>query len=326
MTNYYKNVFINATATTTGPTESNGPLSKYYDKSHKDYYMGAPTFEQGEIKMITENIDILKSKTKNKPTLFISGDLSNQLTASNYAATNILLPYMGIYNACATSVEGLMIASSLIESEHANNIIVNVSSHNNTAEKTFRYPTEYGGPKKLTSTFTTTGSAAALVSNIKEGIKIESATIGLPLDSGIKDVSYMGAVMAYAAVDTIHKHLIETKREIEYYDLILTGDLGLYGKKIFKECLKKEYNYETKNIEDSACLIFDIDNQQVYSGGSGPACLPLVTYSFIFDEMKNNRLKKVLLIATGALMSPATVNQKMSIPAIAHALSLEVIE
>ena len=143
---------------------------------------------------------------------------------------------------------------------------------------------------------------------------------------GIKDVYNMGAVMAPAAGDTIYKHLINTKREVGYYDLILTGDLGIYGKKILVEYMKTEYNVDLRNYDDAASMIYDINHQPVYAGGSGPACLPLVAYSYVWNKMKKGELKRVLLVATGALMSTTMVNQKLSIPSIAHAISLEVIE
>ena len=141
----------------------------------------------------------------------------------------------------------------------------------------------------------------------------------------IKDAYYMGAVMAPACADTIYKHLKDTKRDISYYDLVLSGDLGIYGKKILKEYMKLEYGIDLKKYDDTACMIYDLEKQSVYSGGSGPACAPLVTYSYIFDKMKKKEIKKVLLVATGALMSTTMVNEKMSIPAIAHAISLEVL-
>ena len=136
----------------------------------------------------------------------------------------------------------------------------------------------------------------------------------------------MGGVMAPAAADTIYKHLKDTNRTPDYYDLILTGDLGKHGKDILKEYMKQEYNIILTNYDDSACMIYDLKKQPVFSGGSGPACLPLVTYSYIFNKMRNKELKKVLLVATGALMNTTMVNQKLSIPAIAHAVSMEVIE
>ena len=328
MTFKYNNVYINEVSTITGPKEGEGPLSKFFDKSYSEYYMGSDTWEQAEVKMNTENIDLLlnkSDKSKKDVDIFISGDLLNQIVASSYAASTLNIPYMGIYSACATSTEGIIIASNMIEGGLINNSIVNVSSHNNASEKQFRYPVEYGGPKPVTQTFTVTGSASALISNKKSNIKVESATLGKCIDSGVKNVFDMGSVMAIAAADTIDKHLKDTKREIGYYDLILTGDLGMYGKNLLKDVLKDEYGYDTKNVDDSACMIYDINKQSVYAGGSGPACIALVTYSYILNLMRQGKLNRVLMVATGALMNPTMVNQKLSIPSIAHAVSLEVI-
>lgn len=328
MTFKYNNVYINEVSTITGPKEGEGPLSKFFDKSYSEYYMGSDTWEQAEVKMNTENIDLLlnkSNKSKKDVDIFISGDLLNQIVASSYAASTLNIPYMGIYSACATSTEGIIIASNMIEGGLINNSVVNVSSHNNASEKQFRYPVEYGGPKPVTQTFTVTGSASALISNKKSNIKVESATLGKCIDSGVKNVFDMGSVMAIAAADTIDKHLKDTKREIGYYDLILTGDLGMYGKNLLKDVLKDEYGYDTKNVDDSSCMIYDINKQSVYAGGSGPACIALVTYSYILNLMRQGKLNRVLMVATGALMNPTMVNQKLSIPSIAHAVSLEVI-
>jgi len=328
MTFKYNNVYINDTALVTGPYEKNGPVGSFFDKSYSDFYFGSNTWESAESKLIEESVNILLSKLgkkKNEIDIHISGDLLNQISASNYAASRLGIPYMGIYNACATSVEGLIIGSNMVESKQIKNCVVSVSSHNNAAEKQFRFPVEYGGPKPKTTTFTTTGGASCYLSYDKKGIKVDSATLGTVVDMGVTDVYHMGAVMAPAAAKTLYDHLTNTKREVDYYDLILTGDLGVYGKKIFKEYLKDEYNIEIKNYDDTAVMIYDIENQKVYAGGSGPACAPLVTYGYIFNKMKKGKLNKVLLIATGALHSPSMVNEKFSIPSIAHAISLEVI-
>jgi len=329
MTTKYNNVYLNEVSTVTGPYEAKGPFSKLYDKSYDEFYFNTKTWEQAESKLIDDSVDILLSKigkTKFDTDLFISGDLLNQITASNYAASRFKIPYLGIYSACASSVEGLIIGANLVESSQVKNVITSVSSHNNGAEKQFRYPVEYGGPKRKTTTFTTTGSASAYLSQEKSQIKVESSTVGIVEDLGITDAYSMGAVMAPAAASTIYRHLSDLKREIGYYDLILTGDLGIYGKKILKEYMKVEYNIDLNNYDDAASMIFDIEKEPVYSGGSGPVCLPLVAYSYILDEMKKGNLRRVLLVATGALMSPTTVNQKLSIPSIAHAISLEVVE
>lgn len=328
MTNKYDNVYINEVSTVTGSYEMNGPFNKLYDKSYNDFYFGEKSFETAESRLIDESVDILLNKigkTRFQIDLHISGDLMNQLVSSNYAASRLGIPFLGIYNACATSVEGLIIGANMVEHKVANNVICTVSSHNNAAEKQFRYPVEYGGPKPSYTTFTTTGGCAAYLTREKKGIRIESSTIGTVVDMGIKDVYNMGAVMAPACGDTIYKHLMNTKREVGYYDLILSGDLGIYGKKMLIEYMKTEYNVDLKNYDDAASMIFDIDHQPVYAGGSGPACLPLVAYSYVIDKMKKGELNRVLLVATGALMNTTMVNQKLSIPSIAHAISLEVI-
>lgn len=329
MTFRYNNVYINETATITGPYESNGPLSKYFDKSYSDLYFGTKTWENAESKLIEESVSMLLNKSnkiKSDIDVLVSGDLSNQLTATNYASLTLGIPLIGIYSACSTSTLGLIIGSNMIETKQAKNVITATSSHNNAAEKQFRYPVEYGGPKRKTTTFTSTGGASALLSGEKKGIRIESATLGTVVDLGIKDVYHMGAVMAPAAAKVINDHLNDTKREIGYYDLVLTGDLGMYGKDILREYIYNEYNIKLDNYNDCGTMIYDLKNQPVYAGASGPACAPLVTYSYIFDKMRKGELNRVLLVATGALMSPTLVNEKSTIPAIAHAVSLEVIE
>ena len=326
MTFKYNNVYINNTSTVVGPYEAKGPLKDLYDKIYKDFYFGEKTWEQAEIRSIIDSVEILLNKQNKKNSdidIHIGGDLLNQIVATNYASSKIGIPLIGIYSACSTSTLSLMLASNMIEAKQIKNAIVTASSHNNGAEKQFRNPVEYGGPKREYTTFTTTGCASAYLSNKHSKIKVDSATIGTVCDMGITDVFNMGAVMAPAAAKVINDHLIDTGRSIEYYDLILTGDLGIVGRMILKEYMKKEYNINLKNYDDSACIIFDTDNQPVYMGGSGIACLPLVTYSQIIDKMKKGKLKKVLLVATGALMNTTMCNQHLSIPSIAHAISLE---
>ena len=329
MTFKYNNIYINNTSTVAGPYESKGPLSKFFDKTYDDFYFGEKTWEQAEIKSIKDSVEILLNKLNIKNTkvdVHIGGDLLNQIVATNYASSSIGIPLIGIYSACASSTLGLMLASNMIEANQIKNAIVTASSHNNGAEKQFRNPVEYGGPKKEYATFTTTGCASCYLSSEKSNIKVESATLGTVTDMGITDVFNMGAVMAPAAAKVISDHLKDTGRTLDYYDLVLTGDLGIVGKMILKEYIKKEYNINLKNYDDSACMIFDIDKQPVYSGGSGVSCLPLVTYTHILDKIKKGKLKKVLLVATGALMNPSMCNQHLSIPSIAHAISLEAIK
>lgn len=328
MTIKFNNIYVKETSAVAGKIESEGPLNKCFDKTYNDFYMGEKTFEQGEIKMILDNIEILLNKSNMKKEnidLFISGDLSNQITASSYAAEKLGINYMGVYSACSTSTLSMIIASSMLQNNEINNCICSVSSNNCAAEKQYRNPNEYGTPKPETSTFTATGAASILLSKEKSKIKVESGTIGKVIDYGINDVYHMGAAMAPSASYTIAKHLKDTKRTIDYYDLVLTGDLGIYGKEILKDLLKKEHGIKLVNYNDCGCMLFDVKKQDVKAGASGPTSSALVAYSHIVNEMKKGKYKKVLLIATGALMSPTMINQKLTIPAISHAISLEAL-
>lgn len=331
MTNIYKNVYIDKTATIAGIYEANGPLKDYYDKTYtKDLYFGETSWEKAEIKLLKDSISILLKKAKKKDNdinLIISGDLINQIATSNYAIREFNIPFLGIYNACATSAEGLIIGASFIENKSIKNCIVSATSHNTNAEKQYRNPVEYGALKPEYATFTTTGSASALLTCKKTKIKVAASTIGRIVDKGIKDVNNMGAVMAPAAADTIYRHLTNLGQKPNYYDLIITGDLGKYGKKILVEYLKKVYKIDvSKNYDDCGTMIYNVDKQPVLAGGSGVACSALTCYSYIFKMMELKKLKKVLFVPTGALFSPNMFFQKESLPAIAHAVSLEVVE
>ena len=330
MTNTYKRVYIKDTGTVAGIYEGNGPLKKYFDKVYsRDFYFGKNSFEKAEIKVQKEAIEILLSKVGMEISdidLLIGGDLLNQITVSSYTARDFDIPFFGIYNACATSGEGIIIGANFIESKSINNCIVATSSHNMGAEKQFRNPTEYGTPKPETATFTATGGASCLLTSEKTDIRIDSTTVGKVIDKGVTDVNHMGAVMAPAAADVIYRHLTNTKRSIKDYDLILTGDLGKFGKEILINYMKKEYKMDITSIyNDCGTMLFDTTKQPVLAGGSGPVCSALVNFSYIYKMLKNKKYKRVLLVPTGALFSPTLVFQKESIPAIAHAVSLEVL-
>lgn len=329
MTNKYDNVYINDSYSIAGMYESDGPLKKYFDRLYDDdMYFGEKSFEKAEIKMLRDCISCLLEVSKKKDKdidLIISGDLQNQLASSDYAIRNFDIPYLGIYSACATFGEGLIVGSSFIDSKKYNNLIVSTSSHNMVAEKQFRNPTEYGAPKPDYSTFTATGAVSLLLSNKKSKIKITSGTIGKVCDANIKDVNNMGGIMAISAIDTIIRHLSDLKIEANYYDLILTGDLGKYGKEIVIDYFNSLGIDLTKNYNDCGCILFDLENQPVFAGGSGPVCSALVIFSYIIKQMKEGKLKKVLYVPTGAIFSPTMFYQRDTIPSIAHAISLEVV-
>ena len=330
MTFYYKNVYLDETSTVCGPYEKNGPLRQYFDKTYDDLYFGEKSFEKAEIKSVKDSLVLLMKKSglvKNEVDLVIGGDLLNQITASTYGASEVGKSFVGVYGACSSSVLGLIIGSNFIEGGFVNNAVCLVSSHNMSSEKQFRYPTEYGAPRPNSATFTATGAACSLLSNEKSDIRVECATLGKIIDYEQNDVNDMGRVMAPAAIDTLVKHFEDTGRDPSYYDLILTGDLGLYGKEILKDYMLNKHDIDlSDNYNDCGVMLYDLSSdKKIKAGGSGPVCSALVVYSYIFNQLKNKKIKKVLFLATGALFSPTLVYQKENINSICHAISLEVV-
>lgn len=324
MTFEYNNVYVKDTATIAGPYEAKGPLSSTFSKIYDNLYCGEKTWEKAETKCLRESVKMLLDKES--VDLIVAGDLLNQITSSCFGVEEYNIPFLGIYAACATITEGMIIASSMIDSNKIKKAIVSTSSHNMTAEKQFRNPTEYGAIKSKTSTFTATGAASILLTSEKTNIKITSSTIGKVVNYKQKDPLNMGAAMAPAAADTIYNHLKDMNRNVDYYDLILTGDLGTYGKKILEKVMLDKYNIDLKDIHnDCGILLYDLDRQkQVKAGGSGPVCSPLVVFGDIFNKMKNKQIKRILMVSTGALFSPTTLFQHEPILGIAHAVSMEV--
>lgn len=330
MTFTYDDVYVQDTATIAGPYEKKGPLKKYFDKTFDDLYFGENSWEKAEIKTVKESLKLLHKKVglkRKEVDVILGGDLLNQITATTYGAYNFSKCFLGLYGACSTSVEAMILGSVLIDSQKVSHAIVTVSSHNMAAEKQFRNPTEYGAPKPKSATFTATGSASLLLTGEKTDIKVESSTIGQIIDFNQNDANDMGKVMAPAAIDTIKRHLKDLNRKPDYYDLIVTGDLGLYGKEIVKDYMLEEYNIDlSNNYNDCGVMLYDLKEQEeCLAGGSGPVCSALVAFGYIFHEMKKKNLKKVLIVATGALFSPTMVYQKENINSIANAISLEVV-
>lgn len=328
MTFSYKNVYINNTSTVVGPYEKNGPLRDYFDRAYDDLYIGEKSFEKGEIKLVRDSIVILLKKmgiTKYDIDLVLGSDLMNQITASTYGCYSVGKGFIGVYGACSGSVLELIIASNFIESKAINNALCVVSSHNMTSERQYRYPVEYGNIRKKSSTFTSTGAASCFLSREKSSVRVECATLGEIVDYSQNDPNDMGRVMAPSAISTLVKHFDETKRTPEYYDLILTGDLGIYGKEIVKDYLVDRYGITLNNYNDCGTILYDLDTDEINAGGSGVVCSPLVVYSYIFDMMKKKKLRRVLFLATGALFSPISIYQKENINSICHAVSLEVV-
>ncbi len=324
----FKDVYVRGSATVAGPIEKEGPLGKYFDNTYKDLYCECKTFEQAEQKMLKEAVDTVFKKTKlyeKDIDIMFGGDLLNQITSCSYVSRDYKIPLIGTFGACSSSMLTLALASSYVNAGYALRAMAFTSSHNATAERQYRYPTEYGVQKPETTTYTATGAGAIIVSNEKSDIMVTSATIGEVVDYEFNDANNMGVAMAPAAYKTMSQHFKDLNREPSYYDLILTGDLSTYGKKVIIELFKKD-NIELKNYDDCGLILFDTKNQKVFAGGSGCACCALTSYSYILDKMHKKELKRVLIIATGALLSPTLIQQKETIPCIAHAVSLEVCE
>ena len=330
MTFKYKNVYLEDTSLIAGPYEQQGPLKRYFDKCYDDLYFGEDSWEKAEIKLVRDSISMILKKNglkKEEIDLVVGGDLLNQITATTYGTYGVGKGFIGIYGACSNSVLGMIVGSNFIESKNVSNALVCVSSHNMSSEKQFRNPTEYGAPKPQSATFTSTGGACCLLTNNKSNVRVECSTLGRIIDFNQNNPNDMGRVMAPAAIDTLKRHFEETGREPSYYDLILTGDLGIYGKEIVIDYMKSVYDMDlSNNYNDCGVMLYDLENQEeVLAGGSGPVCSALVNFGYIFDELKKKKLKRVLLVATGALFSSTMVYQKQNINSIAHAISLEVV-
>lgn len=321
-------VYLNSTGTAVGPMESEGPLGALFDVKYNDLHCNEKNWELAERRLMEDSIASCLSKAKltnDDINFFLAGDLLNQVVTANYVARGNEIPFLGIFGACSTSMESLAVGAALVDGGFAQRVVAAVSSHNATAERQFRYPTEYGGQKPDTATFTVTGAGAALISNEPSPIRITSATIGRVQDLGIKDPFDMGSAMAPAAADTIMTHLKETGMAAEDYDLIVTGDLSAVGAPIVKMLLKEKGIDVSNNHRDCGLMVYRPD-QEVFAGGSGCGCSAVVTYGHLVKELMSGSLKRILVVATGALLNPTMIQQKESIPTIAHAVALEGIK
>lgn len=321
------NPSIQNTSNIGGPFEANSNMATIFDYLYDDVWANANSFESAQQLMIEKACSLLLDKEKlsfQDVDYFISGDLTNQITPTTFAAYKTTLPYIGLFSACATIVESLLISSMLIELKQANQIICGSSSHHAAAERQFRYPTEYGGQKPPTAQWTVTGAGFALISNdIKSPIKIVNGTFGKVIDYEETDPFHMGAAMAPAAVDTIIRHFQATNTTAKDYDYIVTGDLGSIGHQIAYELLlQNDVSIDQNKFLDCGILFYN-EKQPVHAGGSGAACAAIVSLGHFYRLLSEGKIKSILLVATGALHSPLTVQQKMNIPSIAHAITIQ---
>ena len=317
---------ITQTASIVGPKETDGPLAKYFDQCLEDEFWGENSWEKAESKIIKETANTLIAKSgipSEKIDYCFAGDLLNQCISSSFGLRDLNIPFFGIFGACSTFVEGMSLSAILAEAG-MENVMCAASSHFCSAEKQFRFPLELGNQRTPTSQWTVTGAGAALISKNGSGPYITHITPGKIVDMGIKDANNMGAAMAPAACDTLITHLKDTERKPSYYDAIITGDLGHVGKSILIDLAgSKGYNIKS-NYNDCGVLIFDQQKQDTHAGGSGCGCCGSVFSGYFFKQLQDKKLKRILLIATGALTNSTSSQQGESIPGIAHAISIEL--
>lgn len=316
---------IIGTSSIGGPKESEGSIGKFIETKLNDDMYGEDSFEKAESKLLYSAVKgAIKhaKKDENEIDALIAGDLLNQIIASTFTARNFNFGYLGIYNACATFAESLALGASLVDGGYLSNVVCAASSHFSSAERQYRYPLELGCTRPPQSQWTVTGAGACVVSSNGVGPKITSSTIGKVVDYGVIDANNMGAAMAPAAADTLFTHFSDVNITPDYYDLIITGDLGTLGSRALKDLIwEKGFDIEKQHV-DCGELIYNICESE-YQGGSGAGCSALVFSSYIYKRLKSKKLNKILLIATGALLSSVSSQQGESIPGIAHAVAVE---
>lgn len=328
-----------------GTKEGEGPLKQWFDLIIDDDTFGEKTWEKSESKMLkSAMMEAMQKSGKEKEEIgaMLSGDLLNQLMSSSFMARDLHIPFLGMYGACSTMTESLMLGAVLTDGCYSDNVMIGASSHYSTAERQFRMPLEHGNQRPPSAQWTATAAGAMVLSykgqnekevvidassSVKETnhIRVESGTIGKVIDAGIKDANQMGAAMAPAAVDTLLNHFQDTGRNPDYYDLILTGDLGYIGKDIAKDLMADAgiaKDYLDVRYDDCGAMIFKKE-QDVHGGGSGCGCSASIFASYVYKKLRRGELRNALIVSTGALLSTISPFQGESIPGIAHAISLE---
>lgn len=305
--------------------EANGPLGKFFDYINEDSTFGEKTWEKAESALQKEAVTKALKKASLTPSdidFMLAGDLLNQCIGSTYGAREMGIPYIGLYGACSTMAESLALAAMLTESGLAHRCLAATSSHFCSSERQFRFPLEYGGQRTPTAQWTVTGAGACITAVQSGPPYIREVSIGTIEDYGICDINNMGAAMAPAAFSTLSHYFHDTNSKPEDFDLILTGDLAAIGSELLHQLMDEAGLSITKNHKDCGLLIFDRLNQDVHAGGSGCGCAASVLCSYILPQLRDGSLKDILFVATGAMMSPTSVQQGESIPAIAHLLHL----
>ena len=316
---------IISTGTIAGPKECAGVVGKYVDRALSDDMFGESTYEKAECKMLSFAIQMaIKNAALEEEgiDLMISGDLLNQIISASFAARDFDFPFLGVYGACSTMAESFALAASFINAGYFKKIVAATGSHFSSAERQYRYPLELGTTRPPQSQWTVTGAGGAVIAEKGSHTAITGATFGKVVDFGVTDVNNMGAAMAPAACDTILTHLKDTGRGADYYDLIVTGDLGALGSRIVKDLTWEKGVDIQPNHVDCGEIIYKVIEDE-FQGGSGAGCSAVVFNSYIYDKLKRREINRVLFVATGALLSTVSSGQGESIPCIAHAVSIE---
>ena len=316
---------ILSTGTIAGPKECAGVVGKYVDKTLTDDMFGESTYEKAECKMLSYAISKTIENaglTEKQVDCLISGDLLNQIISASFAARDFDIPFLGVYGACSTMAESMGLAAALINAGYYQNVVAATGSHFSSAERQYRYPLELGNTRPPQSQWTVTGAGGCMLSAKGSGIAITSATFGKVIDFGITDVNNMGASMSPSAASSLLAHFRDTGREPDYYDLIITGDLGALGSRILKDLMWEKGADISKNHVDCGEIVYNVIEDE-YQGGSGAGCSAVVFNSYIYDKLKTKAINRVLFAATGALLSTVSSGQGESIPCICNAVSVE---
>ena len=316
---------ITAWASVAGKKESEGPLGKTFDIIEKDAYFGQSSWEQGEKRMQQMALETLIKKAKldkNNIGLVFSGDLLNQCIGSSFTLRNMNIPHLGLYGACSTMSESLLMATMAVSGGFSDNVVAMTSSHFASSERQYRFPLGYGGQRTPTAQWTVTGSGAALVCQKGSGPRITGCTIGAVTDLGITDANNMGSAMAPAALATIRAHFNDLNRSASDFDLIVTGDLGQLGKDLLLTLAQREGLEIGGKLMDCGTEVFDLLQQDVHAGGSGCGCSAITLCGDLLNRLHTGKLKNILFCGTGALLSPTSSQQGLPIPGVCHAVSI----
>lgn len=316
---------ITSTANIVGPMEGDGVLAEFYDRVLADNLDNNSSWEKCESNMMEWAIKTAVTKENSLTDdidYVLAGDLLNQLMSTHFAIRGIGRPFLGMYGACSTLAESMLIGSTLIDGGFANKLAVAVSSHHDTAERQYRFPTEQGVQRPMISQWTVTGAGAVVISASGNGPQITAATVGKIVDMGVQDPNAMGPAMAPAAADTLWHHFEDTGRQPNYYDMIYTGDLGSVGKALVIELFKEKNVDLSTNYEDCGCMVYK-EEQDAHAGASGCASSAIVFTGYIYQLLMRQKFRRILLVGTGSLHSTTSYQQKESIPCIAHAIAVE---